>query len=139
MTENRNIEPGKRMYIFAWILCAILANITHTIIDNLAANIMVKSVDDLDLYVIVTSVLFLLTGLGIAILIYKKFSYLKISKVMPYIYVLGTIGVLKNMSDMYPYFDELNYDPTIFTVCTIGQFILYCYFFRRYFIKSNQW
>ena len=139
MTENTNIEPGKGMYIFAWILSGILSKITHTVIDNLAAEMLVKSADDLDFYIIVTSVLFLLTGLGITIFIYKKFSYLKISKVMPYIYVLGTIGVILNIGQMSPFFDELNHDPTIFFLCSAGQFILYCYFFRRYFINSNQW
>jgi len=89
-------RPSAWSYVAAWVVASILTAITSTIIDAALAGLIVKSRDDLDLYCLVVPVIQFFAALLVWIGIYTLFASLNISRVIPFLWGLGALGVAVN-------------------------------------------
>ena len=132
-------EPGKSLYIFVWILAWVPANVVVMLIDTVLAENIIKSFDDWNTYIILAVVLETPVYLIVSIFIYSRFPYIKISKVIPYVYFFSLISIGNTWRETYEILEsyEMNLEFTSF-MFVIMYFGL-CFGFRQYFRNSNQW
>lgn len=129
-------QPSKLKYIGAWLLAALASNILHVILDVFLADTMVEDVSDLNFYLFVGSALSIPISVGTFILVYRLFSSLNVKRVMPYLYVLGTLGALANMGRVASELKEFGLDLSIFFGSSLMALIASLYLIRSYFIKK---
>ena len=132
-------EPGKGTYIFVWFLAWVPANIAVTIIDTLLAENIIKSLDDWNTYLLFAIILEVPANLLIAIFVYSKFPYLKISKVVGYVYFFSLLSILNTWRQAVEILEEYNMETGLTSFIFICFYFAICFGFRQFFINSKQW
>ena len=132
-------KPSKGLYILVWFLAFVPANIIVTILDNFLGDAIIKNIEDINNYVFIALPLEVIIGVGIIVFVYKKFPNLKMSKVMPWIYVLTAANFAKTFNETKETLEPLNVDLTIFNIGLIISYFVYVLGIRHFFVKSKQW
>ena len=142
MNQSDIKEPSKGFYIFVWFLNGIAGSLTVFAIDSGLAAVLFNNVDSInDIYfgiflaVLIESV----AALIVSIIIYSYFKDLKISKVMPYIYILWTIGVFRNYFEVASEFVDLDISTTPFGLAFVVSWLILVLGFRFYFRNKDNW
>ena len=139
MSFFKSKKPSKGLYIFVWFLAFIPANIIVTILDNFLGDAIIKNIEDINNYVFIALPLEVIIGVGIVVFVYKKFPNLKMSKVMPWIYVLTAANFAKTFNETKETLEPLNVDLTIFNIGLIISYFVYVLGIRHFFVKTKQW
>ena len=133
-------QPSKLKYIGAWFLCGAVTSVLFVILDSILAETMVEDLSDLNFYFFVSSIFSIGIGFGIFILVYRWFNSLSIKRVMPYLYVFGTLGTLAGMGKVKGELRDLNVDLSVFYGSSLFALIAVLYLIRAYFIKKpDRW
>ena len=134
--------PSKSKYIGVWFLNSILCSITVFIIDTGLVEILFNNIDDINDYyfgvficVIVETAFVLL----ISFFIYGYFNDLKISKVMPYIYIFWTLGMFQAYSSYEIEFRDTDISITYIGWTYFAALLIAVFGFRFYFINKDNW
>jgi len=139
MSFFTNKKPRVGLYILVWFLAFVPSNIAVSLLDTFLSGAIIKSVDDLNNYAFIAFPLLTIVAVAIIVFVYKKFPNLKMSKVMPWIYVLSAASFSKTFMETKEVFEPLNVDLTIFNIGLILTFIAQVLGVRYFFIKSKQW
>lgn len=130
-------KPSAWLYIAAWIVAAILSTIASVLVDLVLASTLVKSRDDLDLYCLIGPLLQYFSSLLVWIWIYSLFRSLNISRVLPFLWALGGIGVALNIGRTANEFERARLAlPPIYLFSAVLGFIVFVILFR-YFFKAR--
>ena len=132
-------KPGKGLYIFVWFAAWVPANIVVYLVDIILAESIIKSIDDWNTYVIISFPIEVIVYLVFATSIYKKFQNIKISKVMPYIWIFGGINFAKLYYTTTPILESAGIGTTVNTFMILISYLGLCFGFRQYFKNSRQW
>tara|TARA_B100000579_G_C22313147_1_gene612529 strand:+ start:118 stop:540 length:423 start_codon:yes stop_codon:yes gene_type:complete len=132
-------KPSKGLYILVWFLAFVPANIIVTILDNFLGDAIIKNIEDINNYVFIALPLEVIIGVGIIVFVYKKFPNLKMSKVMPWIYVLTAGNIARTYIEVEASLKPLNVDLTIFNIGLILSYFGYVLGIRYFFVNSKQW
>ena len=139
MSFFTNKKPSAGLYILIWFLAFISSNVVVTLLDSFLSDAIVKSIDDFNNYVFIALPLEVILGVTIVVFIYKRFPNLKMSKVMPWIYVLTAGNIAKTVVETGEVLEPLNVDLTIFTIGMVLYYFGYVLGIRYFFVKSKQW
>ena len=139
MSFFTNKKPRVGLYILVWVLAFVPSNIAVSLLDTFLSGAIIKSVDDLNNYAFIAFPLLTIVAVAIIVFVYKKFPNLKMSKVMPWIYVLSAASFSRTFMETKEVFEPLNVDLTIFNIGLILTFIAQVLGVRYFFIKSKQW
>ena len=139
MSFFTNKKPRVGLYILVWVLAFVPSNIAVTLLDTFLSEAIIKTVDDLNNYVFIAFPLMSVVAVAIIVFVYKKFPNLKMSKVMPWIYVLSAASFSRTFMETKEVFEPLNVDLTIFNIGLIFTYIAQVLGVRYFFIKSKQW
>ena len=132
-------KPSTGLYILTWFLAFVPANIAAVITDELIAKLVLKDIDDFNVYLFISLITTSIITVIVSVFVYKKFPNLKISKVMPWIYILTGMTAAKGWVETKPIFDELSLDPSIFGILLILSYFIIVFGFRYFFVKTKQW
>lgn len=132
-------KPSTGLYILIWFLAFVPANIAAVITDELIAKLVLKDIDDFNVYLFISLITTSIITVIVSVFVYKKFPNLKISKVMPWIYILTGMTAAKGWVETKPIFDELSLDPSIFGILLILSYFIIVFGFRYFFVKTKQW
>ena len=139
MSFFTNKKPSVGLYILIWFLAFISSNAVVTLLDSFLSDAIVKSIDDFNNYVFIALPLEVILGVTIVVFIYKRFPNLKMSKVMPWIYVLTAGNIAKTVVETNEVLEPLNVDLTIFTIGMVLSYFGYVLGIRYFFVRSKQW
>ena len=139
MSFFTNKKPSVGLYILIWFLAFISSNAVVTLLDSFLSDAIVKSIDDFNNYVFIALPLEVILGVTIVVFIYKRFPNLKMSKVMPWIYVLTAGNIAKTVVETNEALEPLNVDLTIFTIGMVLSYFGYVLGIRYFFVRSKQW
>ena len=141
--NNTSINsPSKGQYIGVWFLNGIVGSIVVLLIDTWLANIMFNNVDNInDVYfgMFLSIALESVAALLISIFIYSYFKNLKISKVMPYIYVIWTLGCLRGFMSVTQEFASIDISMAPFGWAFFCSWLILVFGFRFYFRNKDNW
>jgi len=134
-------KPSTWLYILVWIFAVVPSNIVVNFLDTFLADAIIKNLDDINTYVIVALPLEVIATVFIIVFVYKKFPNLKISKVMPWMYVLTAINVAITWSTTDTAFKNLNLDVdlSLFNIGLILSYFGMVLGIRYSFVKTKQW
>ena len=132
-------KPGKGLYIFVWFAAWVPANIVVYLVDTILAESIIKSIDDWNTYVIISFPIDVIVYLVFATSIYKKFQNIKISKVMPYIWIFGGISFGRLYYDSNSILESVGGGTTVTTFMILITYLVLCIGFMQYFKNSKQW
>ena len=132
-------NPGKGLYIFVWVITWVPINIIVGLVDTILASSMLKSIDDWNTYVFVAFPIETLIYLVGGIFVYKKFKNLKISKVMPFVWIIGAISYFRIYSETNAVLENLKIESTFTSIVILVCYLILCIGFMQYFKKSKQW
>jgi len=139
MSFFTNKKPSVGLYILIWFLAFISSNAVVTLLDSFLSDAIVKSIDDFNNYVFIALPLEVILGVTIVVFIYKRFPNLKMSKVMPWIYVLTAANFGRTIGETSEVLEPLNVDLTIFTMGMVLSYFGYVLGIRYFFVRSKQW
>ena len=139
MSFFTNKKPSVGLYILIWFLAFISSNAVVTLLDSFLSDAIVKSIDDFNNYVFIALPLEVILGVTIVVFIYKRFPNLKMSKVMPWIYVLTAANFGRILVETSEVLEPLNVDLTIFTMGMVLSYFGYVLGIRYFFVRSKQW
>jgi len=139
MSFFTNKKPSAGLYILIWFLAFISSNVVVTLLDNFLGEAIIKDIDDFNNYIFIALPLEVIFGVTIVVFIYKRFPNLKMSKVMPWIYVLTAGNIAKTVVETGEVLEPLNVDLTIFTIGMVLYYFGYVLGIRYFFVKSKQW
>lgn len=141
--ENTNINPpSKGKYIGVWFLNSIVGSIAVIAIDNGLASIMfnnVETINDVYFGIFLSIVVESIAALLISIFIYGYFKDLKISRVMPFIYVLWTLGCLRGFLSASQEFEGLDISVAPIGWAFFFAWLILVFGFRLYFRNKDNW
>ena len=132
-------KPGKGLYIFVWFVAWIPANLVVMFVDTILAESIIKDVSDWNTYVIIAIPIECIIYLVIGIFVYKKFQNIKISKVMPYIWIFGGINFARLYYDTTTVLESVGIGTTVNTFMILVTYLGLCFGFMQYFKNSKQW
>ena len=132
-------DPSKGLYVLIWIVAFLSSNIIVTLLDTFLAEAIIKNIDDFNNYVFIALPIQVIVAVSIIVFVYKKFPNLKMSKVMPWIYVLTAANFAKTFYETKETLEPLNIDLTIFNIGLIISYFVYVLGIRHFFVKSKQW
>jgi len=142
MSQEIIKEPSRGFYIFVWALNGLVATIAGIAVNSFLESILLNNVDSInDIYfglilgIIVLSVISLL----LTIIIYSYFKYLKISKVMPYFYIFGAVGFIRDYISIDSEFLGSNISTTPFGLAYVVAFLIFVLGIRFYFRNKDNW
>ena len=120
-------------YVQAWVLASLLSGVATTLLDLLLAEVLIGAGDvNLTAYWIISPLLSALVWLACVIFVYSKHPTLKIRRVVPWVWGLGTIGILAGIGN------TLGDLPIIFYVVTVAAygfaFFKFGDFFKQYYV-----
>ena len=81
----------------------------------------------------------MILSVTIVVFIYKRFPNLKMSKVMPWIYLLTAANFTRTQVETGEALEPLNVDLTIFTMGMVLSYFGYVLGIRYFFVRSKQW
>ena len=139
MSFFTNKKPSVGLYILIWFIAFISSNAVVTLLDSFLSDAIVKSIDDFNNYVFIALPLEVILGVTIVVFIYKRFPNLKMSKVMPWIYVLTAANFSRTLVETSEVLEPLNVDSTIFTMGMVLSYFGYVLGIRYFFVRSKQW
>jgi hypothetical protein len=149
MSFFTNKKPSVGLYILVWIFAFIPANAIIFLVDNYTIEMVMKNFDldnnqsalqsVMNTYAIISTITQAPIAIAIIVFIYRKFPNLKMSKVMPWIYVLSAASFSRTFMETKEVFEPLNVDLTIFNIGLILTYIAQVLGVRYFFIKSKQW
>ena len=132
-------NPGKGLYIFVWFVVWVPTNVVVLLVDTFLAESVLTSIDRWDTYVFIAFPLETLIYVYLGAFIYKKFSNIKISKVMPFIWFFMALNFAKLYSEVSIALDSLDKSMSLTSLVIILCYFGMCLGFRHQFIKSKQW
>jgi len=132
-------KPGKGLYIFVFFVASIPANLIVIGVDTILAESILKSIDDWNTYAIISFPIEVIVYLVFVTSIYKKFQNIKISKVMPYIWIFGGINFAKIYYTTTPILESAGIGTTVNTFMILIGYLWLCFGFRQHFKNSRQW
>jgi len=119
---------------------AVLSRLLFGLADIALASALLSSAITLNAYFIASAASIIPIWVGSFIFVYNLFSSLNIYKVMTYLYVLGTLGVMANLGQVKGELRDTGIDITLFTVCTLLATAISFYLIRSYYInKPARW
>ena len=136
LPEDPPINASKFKYIGVWILCAFLTGLINQIVNLLLLRPLARGDMSLDLYFVISALLVFIVGTATFIFIYNRFKTINIRKVMPFLYVLGTVGLALSFLSTYGQAYQTNLDFSVFYLSFTVAFIAYLYVVRSYYIKK---
>ena len=139
MSFFTNKKPSAGLYILIWFLAFISSNVVVTLLVSFLSDAIIKSIDDFNNYVFIALPLEVILGVTIVVFIYKRFPNLKMSKVMPWIYVLTAANIARTLVETGEVLEPLNVDLTIFTMGMVLSYFGYVLGIRYFFVRSKQW
>ena len=139
MSFFTNKKPRVGLYILVWVLAFVPSNIAVTLLDTFLSGAIIKSVDDLNNYAFIAFPLLTIVAVAIIVFVYKKFPNLKMSKVMPWIYILSAASFFKTFNEVQETFGPLNVDVTIVNFGLILAYFAQVLGVRYFFANSKQW
>mgnify|MGYP006137294733 FL=1 len=149
MSFFTNKKPSVGLYILVWIFAFIPANAIIFLVDNYTIEMVMKNFDldnnqsalqsVMNTYAIISTITQAPIAIAIIVFIYRKFPNLKMSKVMPYIYIFTAINILRTWMEVEKSFESLNADLTIFNFSLIVFYFVTVLGIRYFFVKSKQW
>ena len=141
--ENININsPSKGKYIGVWLLNSIIGAIAVIAIDIGLASIMFNNVEKInDVYfgIFLSIVIESIANLLISIFIYGYFKDLKISRVIPFIYVLWTLGCLLGFLSAAQEFAGFDVSVAPIGWAFFFGWLILVFGFRFYFRNKDNW
>ena len=132
-------KPGKGLYIFVFFVASIPANLIVIGVDTILAELIFKSIDDWNTYVIISFPIEVIVYLVFGTSIYKKFQNIKISKVMPYIWIIGGISYGRLYFESNSILESVGVGTTVNTFMILISYLIICIGFMQYFKNSKQW
>ena len=139
-TSNNDVNKGKEThtwkYILAWILFGIISSFTNNILG------MIFSLDVYNNTIFWQPIVNSISSLFIAIIIYSSFSTLKINRVVPWMWVLGGVGLVLSYFYTKELYNTLNLKlPISFWISVIIGYLGFVLGFTEYFkqYKSKQY
>ena len=132
-------KPGKGLYIFVWFAAWVPANIVVYLVDTFLAESIIKSIDDWNTYAIIAFPIESIVYLVIGIFVYKKFQNIKISKVMPYIWIIGGISYGRLYFESNSILESVGVGTAVNTFMILISYLIICIGFMQYFKNSKQW
>ena len=140
MSEEEFSEASKGKYTLAWVLVGILSSIGAQILDLIISPILMPfdnfNTDNFEssIYWVVAPILGMFVWLTIAISVYSLFNNIIISKVVPWIWGLGGLGLLASLWQIHQMFNLLEMNvPSIFQIASVVAFVGSVYGFTWYF------
>ena len=122
-----------------WFVVWVPTNVVVLLVDTFLAEFMLTSIDRWDTYVFIAFPLETLIYVYLGAFIYKKFSNIKISKVMPFIWFFMALNFAKLYSEVSIALDSLDKSMSLTSLIIILCYFGMCLGFRYQFIKSKQW
>jgi len=132
-------KPGKGLYIFVWFVAWIPANLVVMFVDTILAESIIKDISDWNTYVIIAIPIECIIYLMIGIFVYKKFQNIKISKVIPYIWIFAGINFGKLYFQTNQILESVGMGTTVNTFTILICYLGLCFGFMQYFKNSRQW
>ena len=132
-------NPSRGLYILIWIVASLSSNIIVALLDTFLAEAIIKNIDDFNNYVFIALPIQVIVAVLIIVFVYKKFPNLKMSKVMPWIYILTAANFAKTFIETKETLEPLNVDLTIYNIGLIISYFVYVLGIRHFFVKSKQW
>ena len=132
-------KPGKGLYIFVWFVAWIPANLVVMFVDTILAVSIIKDISDWNTYVIIAIPIECIIYLVIGIFVYKKFQNIKISKVMPYIWIIGGISYGRLYFESNSILESVGAGTAVNTFMILISYLIICIGFMQYFKNSKQW
>lgn len=134
-------KPSKLKYIGAWIFFVFTLKIITMIIGPAFHDIIIKNVNNFNVYWILSEALSLIITFGSFILTYNCFDYLNIRKVIPYVYIFtGFFGSFFGVYQMKKVYDDLGVNLGVYYLIPIASAICTVCLIRIYYIKKpNRW
>jgi hypothetical protein len=132
-------NPGKGLYIFVWFVVWVPTNVVVGLLDTFFSNSILTSIDKWNTYILIAFPIEGLVYIYLGAFIYKKFSNIKISKVMPFIWLFLAINLLKLYSEISTAFETINKSIGFTAIAIIILYFGTCLGFRHQFLKSKQW
>lgn len=142
MNEINLNKPSKAKYIGVWFLNSIIGVIVVLLIDNFLASVLFNNIESLnEIYLAVAFGIIIETTalLLIAIFIYGYFKDLKISRVMPYIYVLWTLGMIRGFISSTSGWAGSGLSTTPIGWIFFLAWLILVFGFRFYFKNKDNW
>ena len=134
-------EPGIGRYIGVWMLAGVIGYFASTILG--AAVVAVGTAGNFSLHTMlfVIDATVLLATLGIWVFVYKKAKSLRISRVMPYIYLSSVLGLLVSLGATVNDFERFLSDEQMLaqSLFTIVLWVGFALGFRAAFRNTEQW
>ena len=128
-------------YILAWVITSIASNILVRLSDSIIYNITVSDPLKINGYLILSGMFSILFVSGTFIVTYNFFNSLNVKKVMIYIYILGTLGLLASIGGGVQIYKSLGVSmPKSIIYSTIIYFVISVLIIRYYFKnKPDRW
>jgi hypothetical protein len=90
-------------------------------------------------YAIISTITQAPIAIAIIVFVYRKFPNLKMSKVMPYIYIFTAINIGRTWMEVEKSYQSFNVDLTLFNFSLIVFYFVTVIGIRYFFVKSRQW
>ena len=149
MSFFTNKNPSVGLYILVWIFAFLPANAVIYLVDNYTIEMIIKNFDlennqsalqsVINTYAIVSTISQAPIAIAIIVFVYKKFPNLKLSKVMPYIYIFTAINIGRTWMEVEKTYQSFNVDLTLFNFSLIVFYFFTVLGTRYFFVKSEQW
>ena len=149
MSFFTNKNPSVGLYILVWIFAFLPANAVIFLVDNYTIEMIIKNFDlennqsslqsVINTYAIISTISQAPIAIAIIVFVYKKFPNLKLSKVMPYIYIFTAINIGRTWMEVEKTYQSFNVDLILFNFSLIVFYFFTVLGTRYFFVKSEQW
>ncbi len=134
-------QPSVWRYIGVWILAGLITTIANMTLGAIFASELRHFSNPVNAYLFMLPTIAVLLTLGIWIGIYKRAKSLRISRVMPYIYLSVILGILAEIGgasiDLSGYITDEQ--MTAYIVYVIILYLGFALGFRAAFRKTDRW
>ena len=138
--EQKQDEAQRGTYILAWVILGVVSSIASTLLGLIIDPLFITQdylIDDT--YFIISPLIGGVVWFCLAVLIYSSFSKIIISKVIPWIFGLGGLGLMGSLYQTHLMFALLDQDANLnnFTLVSVLAFVGSVCGFMWYF-KNNK-
>ena len=149
MSFFTNNKPSVGLYILVWIFAFLPANAIIFLIDDYTIEMVMRNFDlennrtalqaVLNTYAIISAPTQAAIGVAIIVFVYKKFPNLKMSKVMPWIYIFTAINIGRTWMEVETIYESFDVNLNLFNFSLIFFYFATVLGIRYFFVKSKQW
>lgn len=134
-------QPSVWRYIGVWVLAGLITAIANIVLGAIFASELRHFSNPVNAYLFMLPAIAVLLTLGIWVGIYKQAKSLRISRVMPYIYLSVVLGILAEIGgasiDLSGYISDDQ--MTAYIVYVIILYLGFALGFRAAFRKTDRW